>query len=183
MFSIADSFIFMVEYSDPERDPFQDLANMASSLDLSCYSAEHPIFTHNPDRVEWLRQIQKDNNGVLGLLKDECGDHFLRRVICLRCVVLPYHDCIFLLSSPIIFFLLFVQAQELRIPYQQGGRRGEKGQRHRACRDEERNHLRGLSTRAGDHITATSCDDHDPLQRPQSLHPKTGEDVSFPLRG
>ena len=128
----------MVEYSDPERDPFQDLANMASSLDLSCYSAEHPIFTHNPDRVEWLRQIQKDNNGVLGLLKDECGDHFLRRVICLRCVELPYHDLllssliifILLLSSLIIFILLFAQAQELRIPYQQGGRRGEKGQRY-----------------------------------------------------
>ena len=73
-----------MEYQDPNRDPFRDLANMASHLDISNYGPEHPIFTHNPERAEELRQLQRDNKGVLGLLKDECANKFLEHVICLR---------------------------------------------------------------------------------------------------
>ena len=58
-----------MEYTDDSRDPYRDLADLTPILDFSAYAVDHPIFTHNHDPEEELRQMQKKNTGVLGLLK------------------------------------------------------------------------------------------------------------------
>ena len=89
--SDTDSFILLVEYLDSLRCPYQDLTDLAPVLDISIYGPQHPIFTRNPDREEWLLAHQRANKGSLGLLKDECGNKTLEHVICLRFVTHTSH--------------------------------------------------------------------------------------------
>ena len=65
----TDSFIFSVEYSDATRSFYSDLADISPSLDFGTYGDDHPLFTENPDRYQWLKDLQKENKGVLGKMK------------------------------------------------------------------------------------------------------------------
>ena len=81
----TDSFIFSVECESVDsRCPYKDLADLAPILDTSKYGQENPFFTQNPDQKSVLLEHQRNNEGVIGLLKDECGNKTLEHVICLR---------------------------------------------------------------------------------------------------
>ena len=74
-----------MEYDNvTSRCPYKDLGDLAHTLDTSAYGPQNPIFTRNPQRQTELLEHQRANKGVLGLLKDECGDQTLQQVICLR---------------------------------------------------------------------------------------------------
>ena len=98
VFLFIISFIFSVEYSDPNGSFYRDLADIAPSLDFGSYSDQHPLFTENMHRFQWLKHVQQKNKSVLGKMKDEAGGSlYISEAVCLRYVIVT-----------LFFFFLFI---------------------------------------------------------------------------